>query len=49
MDILSDCKIKEIEQIIKDCEEVQDSHESAYTKQQEKISAYNNIKTLLNL
>lgn len=39
---------KEIEKIINDCEEIQKSGESTYTKEQAKLSAYNNIKELLD-
>lgn len=41
-------KLIEIKEIIKECEELQESNESSYTKEQAKISAYNSIKELLD-
>lgn len=41
-------KLIEIKEIIKECEEIQDSEESGYTKEQAKLSAYNSIKELLD-
>ena len=39
----------EILDIVKNCEDIQQSHESDYTKEQAKISAYNEIKEMLNI
>lgn len=41
--------IEQILAVIKECEEVQHSNESEYTKEQEKISAYQAIKDILNI
>ncbi len=38
-----------IKQIVLDCEEVQQSNESTYTKEQAKVSAYNAIAEVLNI
>lgn len=38
-----------IKQIVSDCEEIQQSNESNYTKEQAKISAYNAIAEALNM
>ncbi|MBR4377334.1 MAG: hypothetical protein IKP50_00390 [Bacilli bacterium] len=38
--------LEEIMKIIQDCEDIQESHESAYTKEQAKIHAYEEIKEL---
>ena len=40
---------EEIERIIKDCESVQKSHTSEYTKEQAKVSSYNEIRELLGI
>lgn len=40
-------KINEIKQIIDECEFIQLSNESEYTKEQSKISAYDRIKELM--
>lgn len=39
--------IEEIIKIIYDCESIQKSNESEYTKKQEKINAYNSICELI--
>ena len=39
--------IDEIKQIIKDCESVQESQESAYTKEQARLWAYERIKEIV--
>ena len=39
-------RLERIGKIIDDCEEVQRSQESAYTKQQAKLTAYKDIKEL---
>lgn len=39
--------LEDIMQIIQDCEDIQESNESSYTKEQAKISAYNEIKELI--
>jgi len=39
--------IEEIKEIIEDCESVQESQESAYTKEQARLSAYDRIKEVL--
>ena len=41
--------IKDIMEIVQDCEAVQDSNESAYTKEQAKISAYDEIRAILDI
>lgn len=41
-------KLIEIKEIIKECEELQNSSESVYTKEQAKLSAYNSIKELFD-
>ena len=38
--------LEDIMRIIQECEDVQESNESRYTKEQAKISAYNEIKDL---
>lgn len=38
--------LEKIMEIIQNCEDIQESNESAYTKEQAKISAYNEIKEL---
>lgn len=38
--------LEEIMRIIQECEDIQESHESSYTKEQAKVSAYNQIKEL---
>lgn len=38
--------LEEIMRIIQNCEDIQESHESSYTKQQAKITAYEEIKEL---
>lgn len=48
MDNFNRNKLIEIKEIIKECEELQDSSESSYTKEQAKINAYNSIKELLD-
>lgn len=40
-------KINEIIKIITDCEAVQQSHESDYTKEKEKIHAYDAIREVI--
>lgn len=40
-------QIRQITEIIRDCEEIQTSGESEYAKEQEKVSAYNRIKDVL--
>lgn len=37
----------DIAQIIEDCECIQESHESGYLKEQEKVTAYNEIVKLV--
>ena len=37
----------EVVKIIEDCEEIQQSNESAYKKEQAKVSSYEEIKELL--
>ena len=44
MDLLDEIKL-----VISDCEYVQDSNESDYTKERTKISAYEAIKEILNM
>ena len=44
---LSEMREKEINRIIEECEELQRSNESSFTKEQAKISAYNEIKEVL--
>lgn len=39
-------RLEQIGKIIDDCEEIQKSQESSYTKEQAKITAYNEIKEL---
>lgn len=39
----------EIERIVEDCECVQKSHGSEYSKEQEKVIAYNEIRQLLGI
>lgn len=46
-DHLSEMREKEINRIIEECEELQRSNESSFTKEQAKISAYNEIKEVL--
>lgn len=41
-------ELEEIKRIIQETEDLQDSDESRYTKEQAKISAYNQIKEILN-
>ena len=44
---LSEMREKEINRIIEECEDLQRSNESSFTKEQAKISAYNEIKEVL--
>lgn len=39
--------MEEIKEIIEDCEIVQESQESAYTKEQARLSAYERIKEIV--
>lgn len=39
-------RLEQIGKILDDCEEIQKSQESSYTKEQAKITAYNEIKEL---
>lgn len=39
----------EIERIVEDCECMQKSHGSEYSKEQEKVIAYNEIRQLLGI
>ena len=39
----------EIFKVVRNCEEIQQSRESDYTKEQAKISAYNEIKEILGI
>ena len=41
--------LPEVIEEIKNCEEIQNSNESAYTKEQAKISAYEHIRVLLGI
>lgn len=38
-----------IKEVILQCEEMQDSNESSFAKESEKISAYEQIKEILNI
>lgn len=40
---------EEIERIVTDCEYVQHSHTSDYTREQAKVNAYNEIKEILGI
>lgn len=42
-----DFQIQEVLEIISNCEDIQESNESRYTKEQAKISAYEDIKEAL--
>lgn len=44
---LSKNTLKQIMKIVKDCEAVQTSAESRYTKEQEKLMAYDSICTII--
>ena len=39
--------IEEIKEIIEACEDIQESQESAYTKEQARLSAYSRIKEIV--
>lgn len=45
--MIDDYKQERILEIIKDCEEIQHSHESQYTKESSKIIAYEEIAELM--
>lgn len=42
-------ELEAIKELILQCEEMQDSNESDFTKEREKISAYERIKEILNI
>lgn len=49
MDKKANAQLSEIEDIMIECEMIQASNESAYTKEQAKISAYDRIKELIGI
>lgn len=45
--LLAQYMLREVMKIIEDCEEMQQSNESAYKKEQAKVSSYEEIRELL--
>ena len=49
MDALMKLNYERILEVIQECEEIQTSGESGYTKEQSKLSAYEEIKDILGI
>lgn len=41
--------LSEVVRIVTDCEKIQKSHESSFTKEMAKVNAYNEIKEILGI